>query len=165
MSFVREEREYTLSALFGQFGVSAVRDALAQKGYPVHRAVGFSETNFKRLLSMLGDVEVDVPHDTVFHVDAITYTLSAGVQSMKPDLLLQYMKHAFSGDEKLKAEGSAFAEILRTHLTAENVDRGEEFFASLINLADTDVTMFDYAGNKDRLTAFLSASPAFTVIS
>ena len=87
------------------------------------------------------------------------------MQTLTPDILLQYMKHAFSGDEKLKAEGAAFAEILRTHLTAENVDRGEAFFSELVNLADTDISMFDYAGFRARLSAFLAGSPAISVIS
>ncbi len=162
---VREGREYTTAGLYETFGVSALKTALAEKNYRVHRCVGFSETNFKRLLQKLGEVRVNVPRDVDFRADAITYSLSAGVQELKPDVLLQYMKHAYTGDDKLKAEGAAFAEILRAHLTADNVERGEAFFSELVNLAQTDISMFDYAGFHTRLAEFLAASPAVSVIS
>ena len=161
----RDGEPYALRELFSSIGVSAVTDALRARGYPVRRYVGFSETNFKRLLLRLGDVTVNVPHDVSFKAQAITYTLSAGPQVLKPDILVQYMKHAYSGDDKLRAEGAAFAEILRTHLTAENVGAGEAFFSDMVNYADTDISMFDYQRARDALTAMLEASPAFTVIS
>ena len=163
--YTKDGRSYTLAELYGKFGVSAVKNALAEKNCAVHRVAGFSETNFKRLMQKLGETVVNVPRDTEFRVNAITYSLAAGEQVLKPDTLLQYMKHAFSGDEKLKAEGAAMAAVLRTHLTADTIARGEDFFAGVVNLADTDISMFDFLEQRDALTAFLSAAPAVTVIS
>lgn len=161
----KDGRTFTVRELYAQYGISAVRAALAEKGFAAQRAAGFSETDFKRLLGTLGPVTVSVPRDAEFRVNAITYSLAAGEQILKPDTLLQYMKNAYAGDEKLKAEGAAFAAILRTHLTVDNVEKGEEFFSRIVNFADTDISMFDYAAYKDALIALLSAAPAVTVIS
>ena len=163
--YTRDGVSDTPQTLYAAIGISAVREALASRGYPVHKSVGFTDTNFKRVLLLLGDVQIAVPRDVTFRADAISYSLTAGRQVLKPDLLLQYMKHAYTGDDKLSAEGEAFAEILRTHLTAENVEKGESFFSTLVNYAQTDISMFDYLETRDALLRMLQAAPSITVIS
>ena len=69
--YVRDGVEYTPDRLFRTFGASALKAALEEKNYPVHRSVGFTETNFKRLLQKLGEVRVNVPRDVEFRVGAL----------------------------------------------------------------------------------------------
>lgn len=158
-------RDFTLKKLFADYSASAVSSSFRDKNIRVSRYVSMTESAFKQILQTLGDVTVDVPRDISFAVDGITYTLSAGEQTMRPDQLLKYMKYAYAGDEKLAAEGRLFAEILRTHFTEANVRRGEDFFSSLIDRTATDLSVFDYAAHKDAVLQFLAGAPAVSVIS
>lgn len=157
-------RDYTLKKLFGTYSASAVAASFQDKNIRVTRYVSMTESAFKQILQTLGDVTVDVPRDIAYAVDGITYTLPAGPQTLRPDQVLKYMKYAYTGDEQLAAEGTLFAEILRTHFTEENVRRGEDFFSSLIDRTSTDLSVFDYAAHKDAVLAFLANAPAISVI-
>ena len=55
-------------------------------------------------MQMLGDVTVNVPRDVSFAQDGITYSLSAGEQTLRGDTVLNFMKYAYAGDEKLTAK-------------------------------------------------------------
>lgn len=158
-------RDYTLKTLYEEVSASAVASAMQDKGIRIARYVDMSETAFKQIIGTLGDVDVDVPRDVSYKVNGITYDQAAGVQTMKGDVLLKYMKHAFEGDERYRAQGEAFASILRMHFTEENLRRGEDFFTSLLNHTDTDISVFDYANQKDAVLEFMQASPRIEVIS
>ncbi len=158
-------RDYTLKKLYEEVSASAVAAALQDKGVRVSRYVDMGETAFKQIMGTLGEVEVNVPRDVSYKVNGITYDQKAGMQTMKGDALLHYMTHAFEGDERYRAQGEAFAAILRTHFTEENLQKGEEFFTSLLNHTDTDISVFDYANKKDAVSAFLQAAPRIEVIS
>ncbi len=158
-------RNYTLKKLYEEVSASAVAAALQDKGVRVSRYVDMGETAFKQIMGTLGEVEVNVPRDVSYKVNGITYDQKAGMQTMKGDALLHYMTHAFEGDERYRAQGEAFAAVLRTHFTEENLQKGEEFFTSLLNHTDTDISVFDYANKKDAVSAFLQAAQRIEVIS
>ena len=158
-------RDTTLRSLYEEVSAAAVAAAMQDKGVRVARYVDMNETSFKQIMQTLGEVDVAVPRDVSYAVNGITYTQKAGVQTMRGDALLKYMKHAFEGDERFRAQGEAFAAILSTHLTEENLLRGEEFFTSLLNRTETDISVFDYANEKDAVQRFLQNAPAIEVIS
>ena len=155
---------YTLAELFALSSAGAVRDALIERGIGISRYVSVNETNFKMIMQKLGAVDIFLQSDISFAVDAITYSYPAGTQKMTADTLLKYMKYADKGDALLSVQGQALAQVLRTHFTAENIDRGDEFFASLINLVDSDISAFDYANNRAELSDFLALHPPVNVI-
>lgn len=157
--------EYSLSKLYALSSATAVKEALNRRGMNICRHVDVSETNFKMILQRLGPVDILLGSDVRFSVDAITYTYSAGRQTMTSDALLKYMKYAAEGDEQLGVQAEAFAQVLRTHFTSELVERGEDYFASLINLVDSDISAFDYTENRAGLSAFLAKKPPVNVIS
>ena len=156
--------EYPLSELYAMSSAASVKEALNRKGMNISRHISVTETNFKMIMQKLGAVDIRLEKDVKFSVDAITYTYSAGVQTMTSDALLKYMKYAGVGDALLTVQAEAFAQVLRTHFTAENVDRGEDYFASLINLVDSDISAFDYTQNRAALSEFLSKHPPVNVI-
>lgn len=156
--------EYTLTELYRTFSSGGVKDALEARGIPVVHYASFSETSFKQLMQKLGSVSFELPADISFSVEAITYTYSAGPVEMTSDSLLKYMKYSASGDDLLSAQALAFSAVISTHLTVENINRGESFFAEIINLGQTDISAFDYSGSKDKICAFLECSPVVSVM-
>lgn len=155
---------YTLEKLFGLFSAGAVSEALTNKGMSISRTVSVDETGFKMIMQRLGSVDILLTAEVNYSVDAIKYSFPAGTQTMTSDTLLKYMKYAAVGDALLKVQAQALAQIVRTHFTAENIERGEEFFASLINLVDSDISAFDYTENRGRLSAFLSGKPSVNAV-
>ena len=158
-------RDYTLKSLYEEVSASAVAAAMQDKGVRVARYVDMGETSFKQIMGTLGEVEVNVPRDVSYKVNGITYDQKAGPQTMKGDALLYYMTYAFEGDERYRAQGEAFASVLRTHFTEENLQKGEDFFTSLLNRTDTNISVFDYAGQKEAVAEFMQAAPRIEVIS
>ncbi len=75
------------------------------------------------------------------------------------------MIYADTGVALLPLQAEAMTQILRTHFTAENVDKGDEFFSELINLVDSDISAFDYAHSRSELSSLLSSKPPVNTIS
>lgn len=157
--------DYPLSELYKMSSATSVKEALNQRGMNICRQISVSETNFKMIMQKLGAVSVVLKSDVKFSVDAITYTYAAGVQTMTSDALLKYMKYSASGDELLSVQAEALAQVLRTYFTAELINKGEDYFATLINLVDSDISAFDYTQNRAGLAEFLAKHPPVNVIS
>ncbi|MBQ6421017.1 MAG: hypothetical protein IJK02_08105 [Clostridia bacterium] len=154
-----------LSGIYKSYSGSAVRDAIVGRGIPIARMITAQESGFRQVIRLLGPVTVDVPREADFSVDGIRYTLEAKPQEMTADTLLNYMTHAFSDDERVSIQAGAWADILRQHLTPENVERGESFFSKLINCVNTDISAFDYAEYRMPLSDFLMQKPGISVIN
>ena len=154
----------TLSQLAVLYGEEAAASSFQDLNVRVSRTVCMTPAVFRQIVQTLGEAPITVPRDVSFSVDGITYTLNAGEQTLKPDVLLDYMRYAFTGDEHARAQGEVFAALFRAHLTEENVLRGEEFFSSLISRTTGNLTVFDYAAKKDAALRFVRQSPAIEVI-
>lgn len=134
----------TVSEIYSKGGVNDVVAALETKAVPIVRYVLINEENFVSLIQTLGAVDMVLQKDFSFTGDELKYTFDAGRISMNADALLQYMKFGAYGSELLNIQGEATAAILRTHFTAENARKGEDYFSKIINLVKTDISAFDY---------------------
>lgn len=157
--------EKSISQAFLSESVNSIMDAFALKNITVRKYVHITEENFRRLMSNLGAVEVQIMGNYEFNIDAVRYTFTQGTQSMTSDMLLKYMKYAEKGEAALRLQGQAVASIFRQHFTEENYSRGESFFSALINLVDTNITAFDYNGASAALAGMLSDTVEISVIS
>ncbi len=158
-------RESTVEEIAAGFGERAAASVFSDVGVNVDRVVGMTPAVFRQIVQTLGDAPVRVPRAVSFAVNGITYTLEAGEQTLKPDVLFYYMTGAFEGEDRAKTQADAFASLLRAHLTEENVQRGEEFFSALISRTTGDLTVFDFASHKDDALRFVRQSPRIEVIS
>lgn len=158
-------KKLTVGELFTLSGTGAVCEALEARGISVTRHITADETNFKMLLQKLGSVEITLPHEVSYSVDAITYSFPEGKTVMTADTLVKYMKYSAAGDELLTVQANVLAQILRTHLTAENINKGEEFFSRLINLVSGNITAFDFTDNREKIARFLEKNPPVNVIT
>lgn len=157
--------EKTLSQAVKTESGSNICFAFSEKSVNVEKYVFVTEDNFKRLMSHLGAVPVQINGSYEFNIDAVKYTFSPGVQNMTSDVLLKFMKYARQGEEALRIQGDVTASIFRQHFTLENFQKGESFFSELINLVDSNITAFDYGKAKDVLALLLSGETEVAVVS
>ena len=157
--------ESTVSEIFGKQSLSVLAASFASRNINIKKYIHVTEDNLRRLLSNLGSVEVEVTGNYEFNIDAVKYTFTPGVQNMAPDTLIKYMKYAETGETVLRLQANTAAAVLRQHFTKENLNKGESFFSTLINLVDTNITAFDYNGALPVLTALLSEGVEIAVVS
>lgn len=154
----------TLGDMLETKSAKEICSAFSEKSIPVSRYVTVSEENFVRLLQALGKVDIVLDSDYNFSVDAVKYTFSTGAQSISADYVLKLMKYAASGEARLKLQAQVSAAVIRTHFTSQNFSRGEDFFSSLINLVDTDITAFDYTNSLGVIETMLAGSTQISTV-
>ncbi len=157
--------EITVAEAFVKESLSVFAASFSTRNIHIKRYVHITEDNFKRFMSLLGPVPVTVTGNYEISIDAVRYTFAPGVQNMTSDILLKYMKFAEEGEAALRIQGDAVGAVFRQHFTAENLGKGEDFFSSLINLVDTNITAFDYTGAQDALSRLLSGDVTVAVVS
>lgn len=160
-----ETGEKSIGELFGKASYTDICKAFSSRGIEISKYIHVSEDNFKRLMSNLGQVPVEVKGNYEFNVDAVKYTFVPGIQNMTSDMLLKYMKYATDGEALLKLQGDAAADVFRQHFTSENFEKGDSYFSMLINFVDSNITAFDYTAARSVLSAMLKAGVEITVVS
>ena len=159
-------REGTLSGLFGDYGAVGLRTGLEEKfGLTIRYYLSFTAANFKNLCQIVGNTEVHFDRPTEeFNDNAIKYSYKKGKYTLGSDALYAAIKSAYDGDEGVAFRGSLTVDFLSQHLAFETPEDGERLFLKVVNLATTDVNSRFYDEYKDRISAFLSASPDYAVI-
>lgn len=155
----------SLQELFERYSVKAVCEAFETRDTRIDRWVVIDENSFKTMMKSLGEVAVFLEKDVSYVVDSITYTLNAGTRNMTSETLLNYLKYAGKGDELALLQAQAVATVISTHFTVENLEKGEKFFSSLINLVDTNINAFDFNNSYTAIYNFIENSPEISVIN
>ena len=159
------EQNLRVAEIFYQYGAAEVADALGQKNVTIHRWLGVSESAFRKIVQEFGNIDVYLPGNVDFSVDAIRYQFPRGTRSLTSDALLRVMKYGYEGDDALSFQASAMAAVLRAVLTEQTMEKGEAYFTEFVNQVDGNITAFDYAGYRQRLTELIRRSPEIAVIS
>ncbi len=155
----------SLQELWQNYSVKAVCEAFETRGSRIDRWVVINEHSFKTMMKNLGEVAVFLEKDVSYVVDSITYTLNAGTRNMTSETLLNYLKFAGQGDELALLQAQAVATVISTHFTVENLEKGEKFFSTLINLVDTNINAFDFNNSYTAIYNFIKNSPEISVIN
>ena len=164
MALAYLNRDYTLAALFADFGVSEIASCLSGR-YVIHRSVSFTENAFRQIVQSLGNVPVVLPAAVDFSANAIRYTFPAGPAELSADELVSVMKSGYTGDAALSFRAAALAALLRSHMTVENLSSDEAFYNTLLNELKGNITALDVAQYKQKLIELMSRSPEITAIS
>ncbi len=157
--------ESSVAEVFRKESLSVLAASFASRNINIKKYIHVTEDNFRRLMSNLGSVSVEVTGNYEFNIDAVKYTFAPGMQNMAPDTLIKYMKHSAEGESALRLQANASAAVFRQHFIKENLNKGESFFSTLINLVDTNITAFDYNGALPVLSALLSDEVEIAVVS
>ncbi len=155
----------SISEALGNKSYAVIKEAFLSRNTVISKYVHVTEDNFKRLMTKVGAVPIEIQGNYEVNIDAVKYTFSPGTQSMTSDTLIKYMRFAETGEAALRIQGSAVADIFRQHFTQDNFIRGESFFSSLINFVDTDITAFDYSAAQAVLSDMFSGEISVAVVS
>lgn len=160
-----ESGRMRLSDVVQRGSMQDVTAGLAARSIPIAKYVLVTEDDFIGLLQKLGPVDITLETAYDFTDGAMRFTYSAGAVSMAAEAMLSYMKSAAAGDDLLRLQAEAAAAVIRTHFTAENAEKGEDFFSTLINFVTTDITVFDYTSAATVIKALAAGGLSISVIS
>lgn len=116
-------------------------------------------SRFKKLMTELGPITIDIEYDIPYVVDEITYTFRKGENSLTSDLLLKYMTLSATGEALLVNQEKALRTLLETHFTDALVEGGEEYFSSFITHFNTDISIYDYLDASGIINTLLRSDP------
>ena len=160
-----EAGKYRLSDLFRRGSIKDIAEGFSAKSIPIARYVTVTEDDFISVLQRLGPVNIRLEQTYDFSDGAVRYTYSPGEASMSAEAVMSFMKYAAAGDDLLRLQARTVADVIRTHFTAENAEKGEDFFAELINFVNTDITVFDYTPAAGAIKALAATGVTISVIS
>lgn len=132
-----------------------------QTGTEFAKHAYLTDNAFIECCSFLGVVEVSVPED-VSHVygDTVLY-LTGGVQRITGADLLAYMKYGAPSADAAAHRTKLANKMLKAYICEENIIKGDELFTNLVNLCDTDITVFDYTNALPVLKEIMADSGYF----
>ena len=160
MTFDATARSF--SQIFKQEGMKQLCSAVSEcYGVEYSKSILMTEKNFSKAVSKLGAVTVEVKKAISFTHESISLQLVAGEQGLGADKLMSYMKYGESGNALLELQATTISAILQQYFTLKNIEKGESLFAYLVNLAQTDITAFDYAEHYDILRAVAEKGMSF----
>ncbi len=124
-----------------------------------------TDSKFKKLMTELGAITLNIEYDIPYVVDEITYTFRKGENDLTSDLLLKYMTLSATGEELLRNQEQALCTLLETHFTDALVEGGKDYFSSFITHFTTDVSIYDYLDAADIINTLLRSNPVIEAVS
>lgn len=125
----------------------------AEKDIPIDRYIVVNEKNFKNFVGVFGAFETEIKHTIDYKGEDFSLNLISGKQKLTGDKLFRYVRYlGLDGkDDALKKQGELIADFLSQNLNEANASKGEDLFSSLINSAESDITIVDFSKYKDWL--------------
>ncbi len=122
-------------------------------GVKLDRFLDVTETNFKSIVSYLGDVEIESDEKINYKGNDYILILDEGVQSATGDTVLSYFKY-------LDADGRSrlFADVLDYYINTSKLTASQETFDRLINKVNTNISAKDFSLYSSTADAFFKDS-------
>jgi len=140
-----------LSEHFKKSGAGAFVKAFeSYSGIKADRYISIGELQFKNFVSKFKDIVVNVPSATDPKSSG-GLSLNAGEQSLSADMFLKYLKYC-DGTGK----SAAFTSLLTTVFDSSHLGSMDNLFEYIVNNSQTDISIIDYTGEKDKLTEFIN---------
>ena len=152
----------TFSDIYSTGGALGLSQAI-EKCYEIKidRFIDVTETNFKRVISCLGDARIYSDEKISYKGSDYVLFLEEGEQSATGETVLSYFKY-------LDAKGRSVltAEILDYYMNSGKINATQDMFDSLINLFNTNISLKDFNSVSETFAAFLNdSSRRKTVVS
>ncbi len=156
-------RTLTVEEMFREHSYDLVSCYRENSTLEFDKYLRLNTSRFKKLMTELGPITVQLDYDIPYVVDEITYTFRKGENSLTSDLLLKYMTLSASGDALLDNQEKALCALLETHFTDALVEGGEDYFSSFITHFNTDISIYDYLDAADIINTLLRSDPTIAV--
>lgn len=144
--------EKSFSEYFSSGGVLGLKQAVEVfSGIEIDRYFSVTETNFKKIISSLGDVTITSDKKINTKGDGYVLNLEKGEQSVTGDTLLGYYKYSNDLDKS-----KITATILDYYIVTGKLTATSSKFNSVINYLQTDISMKDFTENYQKVNAFFN---------
>ena len=123
-----------------------------------HTGVGFNrylvirESDFVKLMSIVGDTEMEIENSISYEHDGVSFIIDKGRQTLTADRMLKYCLYLSSNpDVNADKIMEVSVNILRRLFTAENDELLHDNFISALSLFTTDISAIDFSEHKDAI--------------
>ncbi|MDR1928123.1 MAG: LCP family protein [Oscillospiraceae bacterium] len=158
----------SLEQAYAQGGVKqlkAAAEALTQD--KIDRCVNSRENGFVKAVNTMGSVTVEVEKRIQYRSAAFSLTLAQGQQRLQGDALLRYFRYLRTlGESGPARQAELMRRVLESFLTAKNAATPElmqNYFDTLVNLVETDISVVDFAVQREILAALLTQGHPLTI--
>lgn len=121
-------------------------------GMKIEKYVKSTDSKFHSAINYVGGVEINVENAVNIRTDDLTAIIVAGKQNMSGETLLDYLR-SFEGQPQKQAE--LIAETIGQKLTPERLDKADKYYERIINLTESDISVFDFSSMKLGFEALL----------
>ena len=153
------DRMLTVEEMFRDYSYDLVSCYRENSTLAFDKYLRLTTSRFKKLMTHLGPITIDMEYDIPYVVDEITYTFRKGENSLTSDLLLKYMTLSATGEALLVNQENALCTLLETHFTDALVEGGIDYFSSFITYFNTDISIYDYQEAADIINTLLRSDP------
>ena len=121
-----------------------------------HTGIGFNrylvidESDFVKLISSVGDIEMEIENSISYDHDGISFIIDKGKNIFTADTMLKYCLYlASSPDVNADKIMQVFVTLIQRLFTAENDELLQSKFSTALGLFTTDISAIDFSEHKD----------------
>lgn len=129
-------------------------------GIKIDKYIRSTDSKFKSIINYVGGIEVTVEKAIDIRTADLTAIIGAGEQTMTGDTMLKYMR-TFEDQPQKQAE--LIADMIEQKLTSSYLAKADNYYKRIINLADSNISVVDFAEMKRSFEALLYDSESISV--
>jgi anionic cell wall polymer biosynthesis LytR-Cps2A-Psr (LCP) family protein len=141
-------------------GISSVVSFLdGHYGITFDKYLVITETQYKSLFRMMGDITVNLDEEVVYDTDNMFLEIPAEKDYvLTPDKTHKYMKYIYEtkdGYERSEANAEIIVAAFNAFYNSKNCEKGADMFSAVINFFKTDISIVDYNDAQDEIAYLL----------
>ena len=145
--------------IFIKNGMAGLKNAVSSAyGIQIDRYIKLTESNFKKAISAVGDVSMEISAPIAYRGEDFSLYLDAGVQTLTGDLFTKYLRYA-----DVNGKSRATAALVEDTLQSMATNNREKQFNTLFNLSDTDFSIVDLTDTNGLVNVFIALRDSVTV--
>lgn len=129
-------------------------------GLKIDKYVCSKDSKFKSIINYVGGIEMTVEKAIDIRTPELTAIIGAGRQTMTGDTMLKYIRVFENSPE---AQAQIIAQMIEQKLTPANLSKADSYYKRIINLADSNISVVDFADMKRSFEALLYESKSVSV--
>lgn len=121
-------------------------------GIGFNRYLIIKESDFVKLVSLIGDTEIEIERSISYDHDGISFIIDKGTRTLTADMMLKYWLYLSSNqDANADKIMQTFIIILQQLFSAESDELFQSRFSSALGLFTTDISAIDFSEHRDAI--------------
>lgn len=151
--------EADFQTIFEKNGMAGLKNAVSSAyGIQIDRYIKLTESNFKKAISAVGDISMEISAPIAYRGEDFSLYLDAGVQTLTGDLFTKYLCYA-----DVNGKSRATAALVEDTLQSMATNNREKQFNTLFNLSDTDFSIVDLTDTNGLVNVYIALRDSVTV--